>query len=279
MLAQARVAAPPVAVATRSEPAVRETPAPVTLQAQPQPARDVRAPATHDVPVAVPAGPPAAPPVAAQPPRSAPTPIAAPPARSVATVDSAPRRVPAQETTAREPVREPPRAAEQTPRQQPADEASHQTFRVPRIPFLGVALLGSVRPYSVSGSGTRVLHVSGDPLVTISAAGWGLYFAPEMGSGAGHRSTMLGGGVMRQIIDLRFLRITALAGATTYSEEPDGLYAASFTSRSLKAGSVGGLASLSFIGPTRLAYRFQFIRGLADQADFHQRRHAVGLLF
>jgi hypothetical protein len=276
MAAQALTpSAPPVAVATRSEQAVSDTPAPVTLQAQVPPVREAPEPA-HTAPAAAPistrVSTPPSTPVVTPPTRSAPSPAPAPSAPRVATVDSVPSRAP-------ERIVEPPRPAEQAAGQQPADAPSPHALRMRRPPLLGVALLGSVRPYSVTGSSTRVLHVSGDPLITISALGWGLYAAPEMGSGAGHRSTMLGGGIMRQLIDTRLLRISALAGATTYHEEPDGLYANSFTSRTLTAGSVGGLASLPLIGPARLAYRFQFVRGFGDQADFHQRRHAVGLLF
>jgi hypothetical protein len=153
-------------------------------------------------------------------------------------------------------------------------------MRRPALPgMVSVALLGSVTPYTVTTTGDKVLHLSGHALVTLNAFGWGLYASPEFGSGAGHRSTMLGGGVLRQILRSGPVHVTALAGAALYSELPDGAYAASFVSRSIRVGSVGGLISLPFVGPARLAYRGQYLRGLGADSDFHKIRHAVGLQF
>jgi hypothetical protein len=145
--------------------------------------------------------------------------------------------------------------------------------------MVSVALLGSVTSYTVTASTSRVLHVSGHTLLTLHAFGWGVYAAPEFGAGAGHRSTMLGGGIMRDILRVGPVHATALAGMTTYSEEPDGYYAASFVSRSIRAASGGALVSLPLIGPARLAYRVQYLRGLGDQSTFTQLRHAAGLQF
>jgi hypothetical protein len=142
-----------------------------------------------------------------------------------------------------------------------------------------VALLGSVAPYTVTTTGAKVLHVSGNALVTLNLFGWGLYAAPEYGSGAGHRSTMLGGGILRQILRTGPVRVAALAGATLYSEVPEGPYAASFVTRTIRAGSVGGIVSLPFVGPARIGYRGQYLRGLGADSDFHKIRHAVGLFF
>jgi hypothetical protein len=124
-----------------------------------------------------------------------------------------------------------------------------------------------------------VLHVSGHPLITLGAFGWGVYAAPEFGAGAGHRSTMLGGGIMRDLLRIGPVHVSALAGMTTYSEQPDGYYAASFVSRSIRAASGGALVSLPLIGPARLAYRAQYLRGLGNQSTFTQVRHAAGLQF
>ncbi|MFL5606691.1 MAG: hypothetical protein ACJ8AD_09615 [Gemmatimonadaceae bacterium] len=150
----------------------------------------------------------------------------------------------------------------------------------PALPgMVSVALLGSVTPYTVTTTGERVLHLSGHALVTLNILGWGLYAAPEYGSGAGHRSTMLGGGLLRQILPFGPVHVAALAGVTIYAEAPEGDYSASFVTRTIRAGSAGALISVPFVGPTRLAYRGQYLKGLGADADFHKIRHAVGVQF
>jgi hypothetical protein len=180
-------------------------------------------------------------------------------------------------------TRETARAEGALPAPQPApkDVANDPSrTRRPALPGLvSISLLGSVAPYTVTTTGAKVLHVSGHTLVSVSAFGWGVYAAPEYGSGAGHRSTMLGGGLLRQILRSGPVHVSALAGVTLYTEVPDGDYAASFVSRSIRASSVGGLITLPFVGPARIAYRGQYLRGLGADSDFHKIRHAVGLAF
>jgi hypothetical protein len=145
--------------------------------------------------------------------------------------------------------------------------------------LVSVALFGSATPYTVTTTGARLIHVSGHPLLSLNLMGWGLYVAPEFGSGAGHRSAMIGGGLLRQVLSTGPVHITALAGVTSYTEVPDSNYTTLFASQSINAASVGGVVSLPFIGPARLAYRGQYLRGLGNYADFHKIRHAVGLQF
>ncbi|MDQ6634310.1 MAG: hypothetical protein M3Z10_06070 [Gemmatimonadota bacterium] len=227
-------------------PPVKETPAPVLQAGAPSHAEPRQA--------------------SAEPPLS-PTPAAPTPAAT-------------RETASGERGAPPPQPAQQGA---PAPKSAAQDpspMRRPALPgMVSVALLGSVTPYMVTTTGERVLHLSGHALVTLNVLGWGLYAAPEYGNGAGHRSTMLGGGVLRQILSVGPVHVTGLGGVTLYSEQPDGVYAASFVSRSIRAGSVGGLVSLPFVGPARIAYRGQYLRGLGADSDFHKIRHAVGLLF
>jgi hypothetical protein len=253
----ARVA---VAVVDAGRPApVKEAPAPVReapapVREAPAPVREAPAP-VREAPVSV---------------REAPTALKDTPAsvRQAGTPT---------QTAARQPAVETPAPA------QPAPQASAQDpsrFRRPALPgMVSVALLGSVTSYTVTASTSRVLHVSGHTLLTLHAFGWGVYAAPEFGAGAGHRSTMLGGGIMRDLLRVGPVHASALAGMTTYSEEPDGYYASSFVSRSIRAASGGALVSLPLIGPARLAYRVQYLRGLGDQSTFTQLRHAAGLQF
>jgi hypothetical protein len=283
--APARAAASPApqptraaaAVAVRPEPApVRD--APPALREAPAPVREAAAPLRES---------PAAPRETPAPVRQAGAPLPAGPPPTV-TETPAPRVSPApasptpastRETT---PADRTPAPAQPAPAQPAPQNAAQDPSRLrrPRLPgMVSVALLGSVTSYTVTASTSRVLHLSGHPLITLGAFGWGVYVAPEFGAGAGHRSTMIGGGLKRDILSAGPIHLSALAGVTTYSEEPDGYYAASFVSRSIRAASGGALVSLPFIGPARLAYRVQYLRGLGDQSTFTQVRHAAGLLF
>jgi hypothetical protein len=123
-------------------------------------------------------------------------------------------------------------------------------------------------------------HVTGLSFIGARYRGWGAYLAPEYGSGGGYSSTLLGGGLSRDLLDLRLLRVTALAGYTTYALTPtDTIGSPLAAALSLRGPSFGGMASIPLSGPVRLAYRGQYIMLQPNGTAAHVIRHSVGVLF
>jgi hypothetical protein len=144
---------------------------------------------------------------------------------------------------------------------------------------LTVGLLGSVERVQTNGL-TPEVHVAGLSFFGAQYRGWGAYLAPEFGSGAGYRSTLLGGGLSRDLLNVHLLRLTALAGYTTYAVTPTAVSGASAPATlSLRGPSMGGLASIPLFGPLRLAYRGQYIMLQTGGVSGRATRHSAGLVF
>ena len=142
-----------------------------------------------------------------------------------------------------------------------------------------LGVLGSVTPVETTGL-KPTAHVSGLSFVGLRYRRLGLYAAPEMGQGGGYRSRMLGGGVSLDLLDLRMLRLSALAGYTNYSQTPIVTDTASTAvTMSVNGTSVGGLASIPLVGPLRLAYRGQYVTVREQGVTANMVRHSVGFLF
>ena len=144
---------------------------------------------------------------------------------------------------------------------------------------LTVGVLGSVTPIESNGV-TRTVHVSGASFVGARYRRVGVYVAPEFGQGGGYRSTTLEGGLSLDLLDLRLLRVTALGGYMSYSEAPlptDSTVVP--ITRSLRGTSVGGMVSIPFVGPLRLAYRGQYDTVHDAGIPIHRTRHSVGFVF
>jgi hypothetical protein len=142
-----------------------------------------------------------------------------------------------------------------------------------------VGMLASVTPIETAGLPTAA-HVDGHSFIGASYHGLGAFVAPEYGQGGGYRSTLFVGGLSLNLISLHALRVTALGGYGQYSETtmPSDSTTAPVT-RSLNVTSVGGMVSIPFIGPLRLAYRGQYIMGQYLGATTQMRRHSVGFIF
>ena len=76
------------------------------------------------------------------------------------------------------------------------------------------------------------------PLVLVQNSAVGLYLAPEFGSGAGYKSTMIGGGVSVKLISAGRVDVRGLAGHTTYQFAPSsagsGIGATSWSSQGVR---------------------------------------------
>ena len=136
--------------------------------------------------------------------------------------------------------------------------------------------LGSVTPIKVAGV-EPTAHIAGASFINLKYRGWGIYGAPELGQGGGYKSTLWGGGLSLDLIDLHLLHVTALGGYAQYSETPDS--ATPPTTQTLSGYSVGGLASLPIAGPLRLAYRGQYVTATVLGTQVHMTRHSFGLVF
>jgi hypothetical protein len=144
---------------------------------------------------------------------------------------------------------------------------------------LTAGVLGSATLIEMSGL-PRAVHVSGASFIGVRYRMLGLYAAPDMGQGGGFRSTSLDGGASLDLIRLHVLRVTALGGYLRYSETtvPTDSTVAPVT-RSLQGYTMGGMVSLPFIGPLRLAYRGQYDTVRDAGVPVHRVKHSVGLLF
>ena len=256
VMAPAPVAPAPVAPAPTSAPVRPPVAPPVVVARAPERAAPVKAasvaPAVAPTPLATPA-PPSAP---------APQPKPAPPALAEAS-----NRVAAQE-----PARTTTPVTEPTP-VRPALAARRAGVR------LSLGVLGSVTPVEMSGLAPTA-HVSGLSFVGMRYRRLGVYLAPEMGQGGGYRSRMLGGGASLDLLDLRMLRLSVLAGYTNYSQTPTVTDSATTPiTMSVNGTSLGGLASIPLVGPLRLAYRGQYVTVREQGVTANMVRHSVGFLF
>lgn len=246
-----------------------------------------RAPATEPVGAGRPITPPAATPFPAPTPNSAPAVVASHPASAepgraptsepkpaptsvttVATAAPAPAPAPVPPpalTPAARPVA--PTAAPPRPRPLPSIHGPETAASRPIDFTLG--LLASVTPIRTAGLPTMA-HVAGLSFVGAQYRGWGAYLAPELGSGGQYRSTLLGGGLSRDLVWMHMLRVTALVGYASYTETPNA------AARSIRGPSFGGMVSIPLLGPMRLAYRGQYVKG-PSQSDV--TRYSVGLIF
>lgn len=139
-----------------------------------------------------------------------------------------------------------------------------------------LGFLGSVTPIRVAGVAPTA-HVAGASFINLKYRGWGIYGAPEIGQGGGYKSTLWGGGLSRDLLDIHLLHATVLGGYAQYSETPDGVTPS--TTQTMSGYSVGGLVSLPVAGPLRLAYRGQYVTATVLGTQVHMTRHSVGLLF
>lgn len=243
------------------------TPAPAMRAAQPAPSQvAARQPAPEPVaPVAKPrpepiAAPAAAERVAAREPARKPE-----PAPSVAPAAAAP--APATTVAAAAPAPAP--APERKP-DAPPMRAQHGNVSGT------LGFLGSVTPIKIAGLEPSA-HIAGASFINLKYRGWGIYGAPELGQGGGYKSTLWGGGLSRDLLDLHLLHATALGGYVQYSETPDG--AAPSAAQTISGYSVGGLVSLPIAGPLRLAYRGQYVTATVLGTQVHMTRHSFGVVF
>jgi hypothetical protein len=212
-----------------------------------------------------------------------PAPVAAAPAPAVELAASA-TPAPAQAARATPPA--PPVVAEVDHRADRPDAAAAErtadapVFKPRRAGLnLSAGVLGSASVIETFGL-PRAVHVSGASFIGVRYRILGLYAAPGMGQGGGFRSTSLDGGASLELIHLHLLRITALGGYLRHSETtmPEDSTVAPVT-RSLDGYTMGGMVSIPFVGPLRLAYRGQYDTVRDAGIPVHRVKHSVGLVF
>lgn len=144
---------------------------------------------------------------------------------------------------------------------------------------LSAGLLASVTPITASG-GESASHVAGSAFIQYEHGALLLYAAPSYGTGAGYRSTMLGGGLGIRLFATGPITLRALAGYTSYSESslPSGL-APPAANWQGSGASIGGLVTVRTFGSLALAYRGEFVNGFGSQSNLKFARHGFGLVF
>jgi hypothetical protein len=282
---------PRYAVALKPQPAPPTAATEPVMVAQSGPPASVAPAPTHTTapaPVTVPTRPgPVEPAPALAPPTLIPVPRTVVPAAA----EPAPRTIsrPRDDRAAERPVeRIQERVPDRTAAREPARTLEHSPERTSEPPVvsarrvgmdLTVGALGSVSRDPANGS-TPPLHVAALSFIGAQHRGWGIYLAPEFGNGGGYRSTMLGGGLSRDLLSAHLLRVTALVGYTTYTQTPTAIAGASAPpGQSIRGPSLGGMASIPLLGPVRLAYRGQYVMGQLNGAAVHITRYSAGLLF
>ena len=280
---------PRFAVAPRQRQTIASAPAPasaaqaVTQAGRPAPvarapivAPHAQAPTRAGQAESAPAPAPAPARVVATAPAAAPAPPTAAPAPAPTPVERDPVRAP-------EPVvaeRAQPAAQAATPETPAAEKEASPIFR-PRRPGLNftVGVLGSVTAIESNGLPSE-FHVMGASFVGARYRMLGVYVAPELGQGGGYKSTTLEGGVSLDLVRLHLIRITALGGYLRYAETPVPADSTMVpVTRSLQGYALGGMVSLPFAGPLRLAYRGQYDTVRDAGVPVHRVKHSVGLVF
>jgi len=209
-------------------------------------------------------------------PAVAPTPLATPAAPSAPAPQPKPAPPALADASNRVAAQEPARTT--TPVTEPTPVRPALTARRAGV-RLTLGVLGSVTPVETSGLAPTA-HVSGLSFVGMRYRRLGVYLAPEMGQGGGYRSRMLGGGASLDLLDLRMLRLSVLAGYTNYSQTPTVTDSATTPiTMSVNGTSLGGLASIPLVGPLRLAYRGQYVTVREQGVTANMVRHSVGFLF
>ncbi len=207
---------------------------------------------------------------------SKPAEVAVAPALRLLAPPVAAERAPAVEPMAvKEAARSAPRADSVAERKQ-----ENPVFAVRRPNLnLTIGVFGAVTPVKSNGL-TPSAHVSGISFVGARYRAIGVYFAPEYGQGGGYKTTMTGGGLSLDLLNVHLLRVTALGGVTNYTETSipaDTTIAPA--SRMLQGTSMGGMVSIPFAGPARLAYRAQYVLAHEAGVPVHMLEHSVGLVF
>lgn len=186
------------------------------------------------------------------------------------------------ERVAEQPVAKTPAAAPATKDAAPAEKKADQPAFNARRAGVDVTfgVLGSFTPIKSADGLTPTGHIAGMSFLGVRFHGLGLYGAPEYGQGGGYRSTMVGGGLSLDLINVHLLRVSALGGYMNYTETtmPTDSTVAPVTAK-LQGPSVGGMVSVPFIGPLRLAYRGQYVMAKVAGIPATMTRHSVGLVF
>lgn len=141
---------------------------------------------------------------------------------------------------------------------------------------LSIGLLGSAT--TVKGSPGRLAanHFVALPLILLQGPTLGAYVAPEVGAGAGYRSSMLGLGVTARVYTYGPVQLRATGGYATYGTVPES--GGTAVRRSIQAASLGGLMSVRLFGTFRVAYRGQYVMAVGDGSGVRFQRHALGVV-
>lgn len=254
------------------------SPAPAPSAPTPKPAAPVvMAPAPTPMPAAAPVMVATKPtPAVAAPPKPAPELAVAPAPRLLAPPPVAAERAPAVAPVAVKEAAHPAARADSV-----AERKQENPVFAVRRPNLNltIGVFGAVTPVKSNGL-TPSAHVSGISFVGARYRAIGVYFAPEYGQGGGYKTQMMGGGLSLDLLNVHLLRVTALGGVTNYTETSvpaDTTIAPA--SRMLQGTSMGGMVSIPFAGPARLAYRAQYVLAHEAGVPVHMLEHSIGLVF
>jgi hypothetical protein len=170
----------------------------------------------------------------------------------------------------------PPAAA---PAAAPAITAPMKGKRPTSGAHFSLGFLGSVTPVD-GANGTAENHLAAQCLLELRLGAFGLYAAPQLGTGAGYRSTMLGGGLSFRLATAGRLELRALAGYTTYAEKATTAgISPPTTDWSSRGASFGGLVSVRLFGSVRMAYHGEYVMSFGDSSGLRFGRHSFGVLF
>lgn len=164
----------------------------------------------------------------------------------------------------------------------PATEAAPSAVTRPRAETdagIRIGVLGSVTPIEATPTVAASNHLAALPLLMIQGSRLGVFAAPEIGTGAGYRTLMLGGGVSLRLLSIGRLHIRAAGGYTTYSETLDAVGTEASVTTTAHGASAGGIVTLRLFGRASLAYRGHLVKGFGEYETLEFQRHSVGLVF
>jgi hypothetical protein len=141
---------------------------------------------------------------------------------------------------------------------------------------LSIGLFGSATAVKASQGQVAATHYVALPLLLLQGQRLGAYVAPEVGAGAGYRSSMLGVGVTARVYTYGPLQLRATGGYATYGTVPES--GGTAVRRSIQAASLGGLVSVRVFGTFRIAYRGQYVMAVGDGSGVRFQRHALGVV-
>jgi hypothetical protein len=145
---------------------------------------------------------------------------------------------------------------------------------------LTLALLGSATAMPGSKRVPAATHVAAQSVFMLQGGRLGLYATADLGTGAGFRSLLVGGGVSVRAITRGRLGVQLDVGGTRVDVQPGtGLVDPSVYAMTTWAGTVGGFARFALSNRLHLLSRAQYVQGVGEQSEVRFKRYAFGFGF